>query len=116
MPVSFRNGSSLYPDVTMIPNFDLTIKGTGQVIERLRLTRTPSLTQEQLAERVGCNKSDISRYEKNQSGIPFSRLVLIAKVFDLTPNDLLQECIAFASEHGIPLKAYDRIKAAGEGA
>lgn len=98
----------------MIPNFDLTIRGTGQVIERLRKSQHPILTQETLAERVGCNKSDISRYESNQIGVPFSRLVKLAEVFGLSPEGLLEKCLDFARDNGVPLNTYNRIKKAGE--
>lgn len=98
----------------MIPNFDLTIRGTGQVIERLRKSQHPILTQEALAERVGCHKGDISRYESNQIGVPFSRLVKLAEVFGLSPEGLLEKCLDFARDNGVPLNTYNRIKKAGE--
>lgn len=98
----------------MIPNFDLTIRGTGQVIERLRRQQTPPLTQEQLAEKVGCHKGDISRYESNSIGIPFSRLIKLAAAFGLTPEGLLEKCLDFARENGVPLDTYKRLKTTGE--
>lgn len=94
--------------------FDLTIRGTGAVIQQLR--KAHGLTQEQLGRMIGCLKSDIARYEGNSVGIPFSRLMRIAAAFSLTPYGLLQKCLEYAKDLNVPLNTYTRIVKAGRDA
>ena len=48
------------------------------------------LSQQQLADAIGCHKSDISRYE-NDKHIPFgTRLILIAETLGVKPENLIK--------------------------
>ena len=48
------------------------------------------LSQQKLADAIGCHKSDISRYE-NDKHIPYgTRLILIAEVLKVKPEQLIK--------------------------
>ena len=64
------------------------IMTTGQIIKQLREER--DMTQEQLAEKMGySHKSSINKIETGKSDLPQSKLVEFAKVFGVSPCDLL---------------------------
>lgn len=61
---------------------------TGQIIRQLREER--GLTQEQLASMMGySHKSSINKIEMGKADLPQSKLVEFAKVFGVSPCDLL---------------------------
>lgn len=58
--------------------------------ENIRIYRQKAkLTQQELAKKVGVSWEMISRYERNVSS-PLSRIDVIAKALNVTPNHLLQ--------------------------
>lgn len=97
-----------------MPSFDLTIRGTGAVLRRLREAR--GLTLEQAADLVGdhLHPDALDWFERNHTGAPFSRLLKLAEVYGLTPEGLLAECLGYARERGVPVPAYDAVRKAGE--
>lgn len=61
---------------------------TGQIIKTLREQR--GMTQEQVAELMGySHKSSINKIELGKSDLPQSKLVAFAKIFNVTPCELL---------------------------
>lgn len=61
---------------------------TGQIIKMLREER--GMTQETLAELMGySHKSSINKIEMGKSDLPQSKIVAFAKIFDVTPCELL---------------------------
>lgn len=61
---------------------------TGQIIKQLREER--GMTQEQLAELMGySHKSSINKIELDKSDLPQSKLVKFAKIFGVSPCELL---------------------------
>ena len=61
---------------------------TGQIIKCLREER--GMTQEQLAVLMGySHKSSINKIELGKSDLPQSKLVAFAKIFGVTPCDLI---------------------------
>lgn len=61
---------------------------TGQIIKTLREER--GMTQEQVAELMGySHKSSINKIELGKSDLPQSKLVAFAKIFGVSPCELL---------------------------
>lgn len=61
---------------------------TGEIIKNLRTER--GWSQEQLAEMMGySHKSSINKIEMGKSDLPQSKLVAFAKIFNISPCDLL---------------------------
>lgn len=61
---------------------------TGQIIKFLREER--GMTQEQLAELMGySHKSSINKIEMGKSDLPQSKLVAFAKIFSVSPCELI---------------------------
>jgi len=61
---------------------------TGQIIKTLREER--GMTQEQVAELMGySHKSSINKIELGKSDLPQSKLVAFAKIFNVSPCELL---------------------------
>lgn len=61
---------------------------TGQIIKMLREER--GMTQETLAELMGySHKSSINKIEMGKSDLPQSKIIAFAKIFDVTPCELL---------------------------
>ncbi|HBL83385.1 MAG TPA: hypothetical protein DDZ99_00525 [Clostridiales bacterium] len=61
---------------------------TGQIIKTLREER--AMTQEQVAELMGySHKSSINKIELGKSDLPQSKLVAFAKIFNVSPCELL---------------------------
>ncbi len=62
---------------------------TGQIIKKLREER--DMTQETLAELMGySHKSSINKIEMGKSDLPQSKLVAFAKIFGVSPCELLR--------------------------
>ena len=59
---------------------------TGRMIKQLRMNR--GLTQEELAEKVFCDRSAISRMETGQHAPNYEEIVCLCRVLRCTPNDL----------------------------
>ena len=56
-----------------------------------RIRKARSMTQTELAERVGVLQKDISRYERGQHVPSIQMLKDIAEVLGVTVNDLIEE-------------------------
>lgn len=74
----------------------------GQTIRNLRLAR--KMTQPELADLIGVDKGNISRYETGKQGIEFSKLPILAEIFGLKPSELLALAEGSNIEDGPELK------------
>lgn len=63
------------------------MKKNENVLKILRKKR--GLTQEEVADKIGATKITISRYEANQRKIGGENLVKLAKLFNVTPEYIL---------------------------
>lgn len=63
----------------------------GKKIYALRTEK--GMTQEQLAERLGVSRQSVSKYEYNQSTPELEKIKLLAEIFEVTPDDLINDTI-----------------------
>lgn len=61
-------------------------KEFGQAIKHLRLR--VGLTQPELAEHIGVDKTNVSRYETGKQGMDFDRLILLAETLKVPLSDM----------------------------
>ena len=61
----------------------------GSRIQQLRISN--SLTQEQLAEKIGVSRQSISKWEMEQSLPEIDKVVLMSKLFSVGTNEILLE-------------------------
>ena len=64
-------------------------KHIGQVIKNHRVRC--NMTQEFLADRLGVSRQAVSKWEKGQSDPSTTNLIALAKIFDITPEEMLKE-------------------------
>ncbi len=67
-------------------------KHIGQVIKKHRVRC--NMTQEFLADRLGVSRQAVSKWEKGQSDPSTTNLIALAKIFDITPEEMLKEITA----------------------
>ncbi len=67
-------------------------KHIGQVIKNHRVRC--NMTQEFLAYRLGVSRQAVSKWEKGQSDPSTTNLIALAKIFDITPEEMLKEITA----------------------
>ena len=67
-----------------------TIKITEQIAF---LRKQKGLTQEELANALGVTNQAVSKWENGTSDPSTSNLIAIAKVFQISPEELLQEVL-----------------------
>ena len=67
-------------------------KHIGQVIKNHRVRC--NMTQEFLADRLGVSRQAVSKSEKGQSDPSTTNLIALAKIFDITPEEMLKEITA----------------------
>ena len=67
-------------------------KHIGQVIKNHRVRC--NMTQEFLADRLGVSRQAVSKWEKGQSDPSTTNLIALAKIFDITPEEVLKEITA----------------------
>ena len=67
-------------------------KHIGQVIKSHRVRC--NMTQEFLADRLGVSRQAVSKWEKGQSDPSTTNLIALAKIFDITPEEMLKEITA----------------------
>ena len=67
-------------------------KHIGQVIKNHRVRC--NMTQEFLADRLGVSRQAVSKWEKGQSDTSTTNLIALAKIFDITPEEMLKEITA----------------------
>ena len=67
-------------------------KHIGQVIKNHRVRC--NMTQEFLADRFGVSRQAVSKWEKGQSDPSTTNLIALAKIFDITPEEMLKEIAA----------------------
>jgi len=60
----------------------------GQVLQELRLQR--SLTQDQIAERAGTERSHISALERAEKGPSLATIFSLAEALEIPAGDLIQ--------------------------
>ncbi len=53
------------------------------------LRRESNLTQQQVADVLGCNQSTYSKYEKGTAMIPVAKMVKLADFYDISLNYLV---------------------------
>ena len=51
-------------------------------------------SQEELAEQLGVSRQAVSKWEKGQSDPSTTNLIALAKIFDITPEEMLKEITA----------------------
>ena len=61
----------------------------GEKIRKIR--REKDITQEALAQRIGCKQQTIVAYEKNQRDLSVTKLEQIAKVLNVPVDSFFQE-------------------------
>ena len=64
----------------------------GQVIKNHRVRC--NMTQEFLADRLGVSRQAVSKWEKGRSDPSTTNLIALAKIFDITPEEMLKEITA----------------------
>lgn len=67
-------------------------KHIGQVIKNHRIRC--NMTQEFLAGRLGVSRQAVSKWEKGRSDPSTTNLIALAKIFDITPEEMLKEITA----------------------
>ena len=67
-------------------------KHIGPVIKNHRVRC--NMTQEFLADRLGVSRQAVSKWEKGQSDPSTTNLIALAKIFDITPEEMLKEITA----------------------
>lgn len=67
-------------------------KHIGQVIKNHRVRC--NMTQEFLADRLGVSRQAVSKWEKGRSDPSTTNLIALAKIFDITPEEMLKEITA----------------------
>ena len=65
--------------------------GTSKIKE-IRIQK--NLTQEQLAATLNLSSQAVSKWEKGQSDPSTTNLIALAKIFDITPEEMLKEITA----------------------
>lgn len=76
---------------------EFVIRGAGQVIRQTREARGLSLAQ--LAETMGCDKSQLAKYETNKVGISDVRLARLAAALNVPAAALAHECLLAIKPH-----------------
>lgn len=66
-------------------------KSIGEVIKQHR--EECKMTQEFVAEAIGVSRQAVSKWENGTSDPSTSNLIAIAKLFDITPEELLKEVL-----------------------
>ncbi len=64
-------------------------KSLGETIKAHRLER--NMTQEFVAERLGVSRQAVSKWESGASEPSTSNLLALAKLFDISPEELLRD-------------------------
>ena len=67
-------------------------KTLGEVLKQHRLNC--KMTQEFVAETLGVSRQAVSKWEKGQSDPSTTNLIALAKIFDITPEEMLKEITA----------------------
>lgn len=60
----------------------------GETIKRYRIER--KMTQEFVAERIGVSRQAVSKWESGASDPSTTNLISLARLFDITPEELLR--------------------------
>ena len=66
-----------------------TAKSLGEVLKQHRIER--KMTQEFVAEAIGVSRQAVSKWESGLSDPSTTNLMALAKLFGLTPEDLIRE-------------------------
>jgi transcriptional regulator with XRE-family HTH domain len=72
-------------------NHDVYFTGAGEVIRRYRTVR--KLRIEDVARKMGVNKSTLCRYEMNESPLSGKLIKDIAKALNVAANKLMFDCM-----------------------
>jgi transcriptional regulator with XRE-family HTH domain len=72
---------------------EIFFSGAGEVIRRYRIGH--HLTLEELAQRIGREKSSLQRYETNETPLSDRLIQEIALGIKIEPTTLMRECLMF---------------------
>ena len=67
----------------------ISLKSLGEVVKKHRVER--KMTQEFVAEHLGVSRQAVSKWESGASDPSTSNLIALAKLFGITPEELLKE-------------------------
>lgn len=73
----------------------------GEILYKLRKNR--DLKQIDVAKQIGVQKNTISNYENDISKPNYDKLVQLCNLFQVNPNDLMEEDLKFVDKKEIPL-------------
>lgn len=73
----------------------------GEILYKLRKNR--ELKQIDVAKQIGVQKNTISNYENDISKPNYDKLVQLCNLFQVSPNDLMEEDLKFVDKKEIPL-------------
>ncbi len=68
---------------------DKIIKSLGNVLKEQRTNK--KMTQEFVAEAIGVSRQAVSKWENGQSDPSTSNLIALAKLYSISPEELLKE-------------------------
>lgn len=86
---------------------DFKIESTGDVVRAMR--EKAGLSLQQLADRIGADKSSLSKYENNQLAMSLRTIERIAEGLELAPLVVLFECL----RHRYPMLRSSKSKVGG---
>ena len=77
--------------IASVEYFIISVKGVENMIgdNIKKYLRENNISQEELAEKIGVTRQSISLWENNQTQPSIDNIVVIAKVFNLSTDDLL---------------------------
>ena len=59
----------------------------GQLFKKIRLDN--NLTQQQVADRIGIDQTNISNWEHNKTRPEYENLIALARIYDVSLDELL---------------------------
>ena len=68
------------------------------MIDIVKLRKEFGLSQSQVAEKLGCSGSVISRYETGVHPIPYDALVKLANIYGVSPSYIMESGVKGASD------------------
>jgi Predicted transcriptional regulators len=91
-----------YPSLVRPAQAATIYKQTGGAIARLRRTRKPKLTQQQLAIAAGISRASIANIEQGRHRIQLHVLYDLAEALEIKPHDLLPDIHQRAPRKALP--------------
>jgi transcriptional regulator with XRE-family HTH domain len=69
----------------------ILIRGCGSILKQYR--ERANITQLRMADYLGINENEVSRYERNIYGIEYARILKYAQACKVSVRKLLDECL-----------------------